>query len=120
MTYQIDLRLESNFIHAQVDGIESLENIKAYWCDIAKACLKHKCKKVLVEDYLEGMVSIIDMKSFTNSFAKETSVPHGSKIALVMPAGQLEELIFSEVVARNWNGVILRGFIDADLEKAKV
>ena len=112
MTYQIQITLEDEFLHAYVTGKESLEVFKAYWREISEVCGKRKYKKVLVEDYLERAVSILDLHTFAKTFIQETGIPLGTKIALVMSAEQLDVMMFTENVVSNWNGVTIKAFTD--------
>lgn len=117
-TYQIQITSRDGFLHAYVTGRESLENFRAYWREIAEACLKRKFKKVLVEDYLERAVSIIDVHKFAKTFLQETGIPLGTKIALVMPREQLDVMMFTENVISKGNDVIIKTFIPRDIDIA--
>lgn len=110
MTYQIQITLEDGFLHAYVTGKESLENFKAYWQEISEICVKRKYQKVLLEDYLERAVPILDLYTFARTFVQETGIPFGTKIAMVMSAEQLDVMMFTESVINNWNGVSIKAF----------
>lgn len=117
-TYQIQITSQDSFLHAYVTGMESLENFIAYWREIADACLQCKFNKVLVEDYLQRAVSIVDVHTFATTFLKETGIPEGTKIALVMPREQLDVMMFTENVISNRNGIIIKTFIPRDINVA--
>ena len=115
--YKINIRAEDGYIYAHVTGKESLENSWAYWREIAAACAEHGFKKVLVEDYLEGEISTIEVHTFAKEFTKRTGIPLGAKIASVSVPEKLPSQGFAETVATNWAGVNVKVFIDTNEAK---
>jgi hypothetical protein len=115
--YKININPESGYIYAHVTGKESLENSWAYWREIAAACAEHGFSKVLVEDYLEGEISTLDVHTFGKEFTKKTGIPLGTKIASVSLPKKLPEQQFAETVAVNWAGVNVKVFTDINEAK---
>jgi hypothetical protein len=59
--YQLTFIYRSQYLHAIVEGIEdSVEISDAYWTEIARECKRGKLKKVLVEERIEGNVSLAE------------------------------------------------------------
>jgi hypothetical protein len=112
--YQITIKPEEGYIYACVRGRECLENSWAYWREIAAACAEHGCKKVLVEDYLEGEISTMEVHTFAKEFTKRTGIPIGTKIASVSVPEKLPVQEFAETVAVNWTGVNVKVFTNVD------
>ncbi len=116
--YSIDIEKRDGYIYAIVNGEENLENSIGYWQDIAKVCNEHDIKNVLVEDYLEGDIPMIDVHHFSKYFTKETGMPIGAKIASVSRPEKMPVQEYAEMVAMNWSGVNVRVFSDMDRAKA--
>ncbi len=115
--YKIDIKPEGKYIYAHVTGEESLETSWAYWREIATACIQYRCKKVLVEDYLEGEISTMDIHTFGKNFEQATGIPLGTKIASVSLPAKVPAQEFAETVVLNWTGVNVKVFTDLDEAK---
>lgn len=115
--YKIEIKAEEGYIYAHVTGKESLENSWAYWREIAAACVMQGCKKVLVEDYLEGDISTVEVHTFAKEFLDRTGIPPGTKIASVSLPEKFPVQNFAETVVLNWNGVDVKVFTDIDQAK---
>jgi hypothetical protein len=115
--YKINIRAEDGYIYAHVTGKESLENSWAYWREIAAAGAKHGVKKVLVEDYLEGEISALDIHTFAKGFTERTGIPLGTRIASVSLPEKLPAQRFAETVVLNWAGVTVKVFTDINEAK---
>jgi hypothetical protein len=114
MNYRLTIKVEGEYIHAQVTGEESLENSWSYWREIAAACKENNIKNVLVEDYLEGEISTIDLYTFAKGLTDKTGLPVGTRIAAVSLPEKLPSQQFAETVSVNWAGVDGKAFTDID------
>ena len=93
------------------------ENSWAYWRDNAAASTKQGFTKVLVEDYLEGEISVTDAHIFARKFTKRTGIRLGTKIASVSLPEKFPIQEFAETVVINWTGVKVKVFIDVNKAK---
>lgn len=60
--YKIEFQQRPSYLYAYVTGKEyDLETAKAYWLEILEECQKVGCKKILVEEDMEGSLSMQDM-----------------------------------------------------------
>jgi hypothetical protein len=76
MSYDLKINYKDNYIHAEISGIEKLENVLAVWMEIALACKGINFKKVLCEGCLKGSGPVQDIKEFAKYFM-ETGMPEG-------------------------------------------
>jgi hypothetical protein len=54
MSYQLTLHRKPAYLHAIVTGDNTRENVAGYLQDIRRECLARGCRRVLVEERLEG------------------------------------------------------------------
>jgi hypothetical protein len=54
MPYSITISFNQNYIHALVEGSNTIKNVAQYLSDIQKAVVEHSCTTVLIEDHLDG------------------------------------------------------------------
>ena len=60
--YTIEFQHRPSYLYAYIRGKEyDLETAKTYWQEILKECQKLGCKKILVEEDMEGSLSMQDM-----------------------------------------------------------
>ena len=54
MPYKIEITHKQKYIHAFVEGTNSIANVKRYLTDVQKATEEYRCKTVLIEERLTG------------------------------------------------------------------
>jgi hypothetical protein len=54
MSHTLTITRESDYLHAVVTGINSVEAVRAYLKEILQECIARNCSKVLIEERLEG------------------------------------------------------------------
>lgn len=54
MAYKIKITFEKNYLHALVDGSNTIKNVSRYLADIQSAIVEYSCKNVLIEEHLIG------------------------------------------------------------------
>lgn len=54
MSYNIVARKKEGYLHLDITGINSAENVHAYLLDVRTLCEEHKCSRVLIEEHLIG------------------------------------------------------------------
>jgi hypothetical protein len=54
MSYQLTLHRKPAYLHAIVTGDNTREDVAGYLQDIRRECLARGCRRVLVEEHLEG------------------------------------------------------------------
>lgn len=52
--YQLDIDRNGTFLHAVVTGPNTAETVFGYMAEIREACEAHDCRRVLIEEQLEG------------------------------------------------------------------
>jgi len=54
MDYKVTYTIKDNYLHASVEGRNSPQTVQEYLKEISEKCLRLQCKKVLIEENLEG------------------------------------------------------------------
>ena len=54
MSLKVTIIPKSTYLHAIVEGLNSIENVKGYFEQIVKECTARNCFRLLVEERLEG------------------------------------------------------------------
>lgn len=54
MTYKLSFAQKPGYLHAVVTGRNSKENVARYLADIQRQCMERACRRVLIEERLEG------------------------------------------------------------------
>ena len=54
MTYELTIDQKPAYLHAIVTGRNSRENVARYLADILQECIARRCRKVLIEERLDG------------------------------------------------------------------
>lgn len=54
MDYTATIEFKETYLHVKVTGKNTLENVLGYFNEIYEACLRHQCKRVLIEETLVG------------------------------------------------------------------
>lgn len=67
MSYDLTISKKRNYLHAKVTGKNSEENVKGYLEELAQKCKETKCRRLLIEERLEGprlgSLSVFDIAS---------------------------------------------------------
>ena len=113
MSYQISVTKLDQYLLVTVDGIETLDNVVSVWKEVAKACKRHNCRKVLFDGVLRGSGPLADIYDFGKRF-NELGMPAGSQIAVLCKEDDLGKLQFAETVVANRALVVTRNFLNKD------
>lgn len=99
MHYRLEMEERGDYLYAYVTGRDSQDVSLAFWKEAVESCLKLNHEKLLVEEDLEGAVSIVDAYEIVSAVMK---IPGASslKIALV-DRHPSDENAFGETVAQN-------------------
>lgn len=54
MTYQLHIERKGHFLHAQVSGDNSVDDVIGYLRELTEVCRKADCPYLLIEERLEG------------------------------------------------------------------
>lgn len=54
MSYTSKIEFKETYLHVQVSGKNTLENVLAYFDEVYAACVQHHCNNVLIEETLTG------------------------------------------------------------------
>lgn len=54
MSYTAKIEFKEDYVHVQVTGKNTLENVLSYFNEVYAACLQYRCNKVLIEESLTG------------------------------------------------------------------
>jgi hypothetical protein len=54
VTYKLSFAQKPGYLHAVVTGRNSKENVARYLADIQRQCMERACRRVLIEERLEG------------------------------------------------------------------
>lgn len=54
MTYQLTITEKPGYLHCVVTGKNSIENVAAYFQEVARECEARNCFRVLIEEHLVG------------------------------------------------------------------
>ena len=54
MTYKLAFAQKPGYLHAVVTGRNTKENVARYLADVQRECLERACRRVLIEERLEG------------------------------------------------------------------
>lgn len=103
----------SGYLYARVRGEESFETSQAYWQELLQYCRTHEVERLLVDEYLDGVLTETDIYRLVAPLAEEASVL-GVKVAVV-DRNQEHALInrFGVQIARN-RRVLVQSFSDFD------
>jgi len=67
MSYQLEIRSRRGYLHANVTGKNSKENVMLYLQELLQECEKAECRHLLIEEHLEGprldSMSVFDIAS---------------------------------------------------------
>lgn len=112
VTYHISIKKTDVFLYVRVEGEANFNNIFGVWKDIAEACKKFKCSRVLRDGILSGQASMLEIFHIGER-AHEIELPAKFKMALVCKEKDLERLDFHEtVIANRVIGVTTRNFLN--------
>lgn len=83
MSYTINIELKDQYIHATINGENTLANVLSYFEKIYAACIQHRCSNVLIEEHLTGPnLDTFDIfVVITKNFSKAKSI--GLRLAYV-------------------------------------
>jgi len=118
MKLALNLRHESGFLHVQVQGKNTAENVAAYLAQVREACRERSCKAVLIEENLSGaslpLLQMFELASRGSENLRRLSL----RIAYVdvNPEHDAERIRFAQTVASN-RGVDVR--VCATVEEAR-
>ena len=117
MTYSMEMIERDGFLHAKVKGEKTIANVGAYLHQIYLACLESGIPVVLIEENMDGRMSVMDIFEVVVEGSKETW-PHVRKVAYVdvNPDHPFEDIQFGENVAvnRGVNGKVFRTVAEAE------
>ena len=69
--YTIEFEHRPKYLYAFVSGNkDSLEVTKAYWLELLKECRKGECNKILVEENLDGTLTMQEVYEFASEYAE--------------------------------------------------
>jgi hypothetical protein len=101
MSYVLTITEKSSYLHATVTGSNSKENVLRYLQEIQRECAGRGCRRVLIEERLEGprlrTMSVFDVASDGSSRAKR----YFEAVAYVDVYAQGNLMKFAESVAVN-------------------
>lgn len=109
MSYALTVSKKHNYLHAKVQGQNSEENVKRYLEEVVQECKDAKCRRLLIEEQLEGprlgAFSVFEIAS-EGSFK---TIGLFSAIAYVDTRAEGESMLFTETAAVN-RGLPIRVF----------
>jgi len=111
MEYRFSAELKNGYLHVRVEGDNNVSTVLRWVTDGLEACRKHRCNRVLVEEYLEGE-SLSDGETFTVvAEAARAAREHVSHMAYIdaNPEHRKDMLTFAKYVA-DLRGVNMRVF----------
>jgi hypothetical protein len=111
MSYQLTVQEKSGYLHFQVTGENSPENVRRYLHDILLTCIDRKQTTVLIEENLKGPgLPLIDMFQIAEKGSAEAQ-KHIHKVAYVDTNLQhsYKDNSFAKTVASN-RGLCVRLF----------
>jgi hypothetical protein len=111
MEYQFSSSLRGDYLHVKVLGMNNPANVRRWALEAIGACRKHRCGKLLVEEYLLGE-SIADMDTFMIATeGAKAALGHLTHVAYVdtNPEHSKDTLKFAEHVV-SLNGINMRLF----------
>jgi hypothetical protein len=117
MPYQLSVVRKGGHLHASVRGSNTPETVLKYLAEVRETCLRERCGKVLIEEYLEGPgIDTLQIFEVVTEAGKNV-VPGILRVAYVdtNPAHDAGKMKFAETVAVN-RGVNVKVF--ADLREA--
>ncbi|MBI2427577.1 MAG: hypothetical protein HYV29_02025 [Ignavibacteriales bacterium] len=83
MDYTATIEFKETYLHVQVTGKNTLENVLGYFNEIYAACLRHQCGNVLIEETLAGpnLDTFEIFEVITKNFNKAKTI--GARLAYV-------------------------------------
>jgi hypothetical protein len=103
MPYTLTLDQKRGYLHARVTGTNSAETVRAYTQEIHDACVKDRCRAVLIEENLAGpSLSLAAVFGIVAERSVQAAQLH-QRIAFVdtNPEHDLSRMEFAENVAVN-------------------
>lgn len=115
--YTLTMAQKPAYLHATITGPNTLENVAGYLEEVWRACEERGCRRVLIEERLEGprlpAADVFQIASGASSGVKR----HFEAIAYVDVNAQRGLMTFAESVAVN-RGVPVRVFASVDEAEA--
>lgn len=101
MDYTLKMERRDDYLYFYVTGRDSLEVSKAFWREMIEECIKLRYDKLLVDEDLEGSVSVVDAYEVVTYGADIPDI-RNIRIALVERHSEhIPEALFGETVAAN-------------------
>lgn len=103
MPYDLKVVPKSSYLHATVEGDNSLANIQHYLLEVKHSCELHNCRKVLIEENLQGpTIGTFDIFEIVTKLSQDAAQAK-LKIAYVDVNREhdMNAMHFAESVARN-------------------
>lgn len=111
METELTIEQKNGYLHARVTGRNTPETILQYLKEVHAACIKQQCRRILIEERLEGpRLSITHLFDVvTKAVENAASTIHCVAFVDTHPEQDLKRLQFGETVAVN-RGVNVRLF----------
>jgi hypothetical protein len=109
VSYEVSLEEKVGYLHAIVTGVNSRENVMRYLEDIAHECAARHCRRVLIEERLEGpRLGTMDVFEVAST-GQDRAAAQLPTIAYVDENATPDSMKFAENVATN-RGIYVRVF----------
>jgi hypothetical protein len=116
MTDNFCLEYLEGYIHIRAYGKKAVDTNLNYWKKAALACTFKKCNRILVEDYMEGELSTLEILSILERLP-QTGLSRETKIGIVAPHFGVQTYRPIAQSASDLRGWAIRYF--ADIASAK-
>jgi hypothetical protein len=101
MSYRLTITQQPSYLHATVAGTNSRENVARYLDEIRRECMSRNCRRVLIEERLEGpRLAMMDVFRIATE-GSDRSVGMLEAIAYVDVNAEGPLMKFAETVAVN-------------------
>lgn len=119
MAYSFSVTRKPNYLHVIVTGENTPEHVRRYLSEVAAACTRYQCWRVLIEENLSGPSLPVAEVFFLAAEGSRSVAPGVNRIAYVdvNPEHDRGTLDFAETVAVN-RGVNVKRF--AKVEDAEI
>jgi len=109
MSYVLTISKKHNYLHARVQGQNSEENVRRYLEEVVQECKDTKCRRVLIEEQLEGpRLGTLSVFEITSEGSFKTFGMF-SAIAYVDNRAEGESMLYTETAGVN-RGLPIRVF----------
>lgn len=114
MSYELNMKYETDFLYAQATGIRTPQTVIAIARDLVAACDEHGYDRALVDvQGMNGTLATTDAYSLGTKYLKEFRRPGRLKVSILDAESNQYRFRFLETVARN-QGFNLRIFSNID------